>query len=260
MLFFIYRYITSEEEAPPSRTPPPENNANTEADNIPSEDPEPIITTTPPPSMTRATTTPPETGSNDAFVFIPGDYDKEFFANNLFIGDSIMTGIHLYGHIPAGNVFAKVGLNLVSVLTTEIDDETVLSKAVRMKPARIFIMLGSNEIGYSTGADMIPRMLTFIDTLKNKVPDSEVIVLTISPVTAAHEQSRPENMEDINNYNNLLKEASSANNFFLIDVGEILKDSTGYFAQEYAESDGLHFKSGAYKAILSYIQFTIENS
>ncbi|MCL1823878.1 MAG: GDSL-type esterase/lipase family protein [Oscillospiraceae bacterium] len=255
--FFIYQFIGAEQDKTPYRpdlTPPPQTPSTVvPAGTLPPEEEEnvPESTTTPPPSITKATTDPP-----DIIKPVPpsGEFDKNFFANDLFIGDSITTGLPGYGFLPAGNVFAKVGLSLAYAASTEIDGETSLNKATAMKPERIFIMLGTNEIGHNNPADLAPRMKTFVEALKNTVPDSEIYILTIPPVTAAHEQSSPENMEKINTYNDLLKILASENGFNLIDICAILKDSAGYFSSEYAEADGLHFKGTAYKAILSYIQ------
>jgi lysophospholipase L1-like esterase len=258
MVFFIYLFITSDELTPPSRP-----NVQSAADNaqnaqliIDEPEPEPEITPT---IMTRAITTPPFGAENSgSIVFIPGDFDREFFENDLFIGDSIMTGISHYRHISPANVFAKVGINPDNVRTTEIDGQTALGKATSMNPARIFIMLGSNGLDYLTAETMVARMATFAASL----PSSDIIVLTIPPVTAKYAETVTayDVMERINNINTLLISTAADNTYTVIDTTAILKDSTGYLAAEYAENDGLHFKSGAYNAMLSYIQAVLENS
>ena len=256
MVFFIYNYVTSEEGPAPTRTTPTEPGITDEPPDIT----EPDITTTPI-SMTKGTTTPPFGGDNPEFpLFTPGVYDDDFFTDDLFIGDSIMTGIHLYGFIPVPNVFAIQGLNPNSVKTEEINGKTAYAKVEEMNPARIYIMLGSNGVAFMTGANMVTHMEEFISELKAIAPASEIILLTIPPVTAEYEASNPERTADINEFNALLKASALRNGYFLIDTAAILKDGAGHLAENYAEADGLHFKGSAYKAVLSLIQYTIENS
>jgi lysophospholipase L1-like esterase len=255
MVFFIYRFITAEPSEQGTKAP-------AEAAEQPEEPAEPPELLPPPepetPEMTKATTTPPPSAGAPEIINIP-DFDKEFYEDALFIGDSIMTGIHLYGHIPAGNVFARVGINPESVSYTEINGQTALAAAMEMKPARIYIMLGSNGIAFMSAGRMISDMEEFIAELEQAVPGSEIILLTIPPVTSEYEHEHPETMEKILAYNALLFSSAEKNNYFIIDTAAILSTGEGFLAPAYAEVDGLHFRSGAYKAILNYIQFTIEN-
>ncbi|MCL2019426.1 MAG: GDSL-type esterase/lipase family protein [Oscillospiraceae bacterium] len=268
MVFFIYNYVSS--DTPPAPPPPTPEHVNTENpspqndEEIPENTESPSVTTTPEPttspvSMTKAVTTPPPL-SDPSSAYVPGTYDESFFANDLFIGDSIMTGIYLYGFIPAENVYAKVGINPSSASDTEINGLTALSKATQMKPARIYVMLGSNGISFLSGSDMVTHMEGFMEELAKAAPNSQIILLTIPPVTAEYEQSHPETIQNVNDYNYMLKTSALRNNYFIIDSAATLKDSEGYLAAEYAEADGLHFKSSAYKAMLSLIQYTVQNS
>jgi len=115
-------------------------------------------------------------------------------------------------------------------------------------------MLGSNEIGYVAGSKIAAEMDTFIDALKKVVPNSEIIILAITGVTAEHEKTKIENMANINEYNSLLKKLAQEKNHGFIDVCSVLLDSTGYLSAQYAEKDGLHLKSGAFKVMLNHIQ------
>ena len=262
MVFFAYKYFTSEEADDEQLTidneqltiDETEPDVGDDALGVPPEEPE----IPEPPVMTKAVTTPPYAEEAPEIVIIP-DYTDEFYENAMFIGDSIMTGIHLYGHIPAGNVFAKVGVNPDSVMETKISGQTALEMAVDMKPARIYIMLGSNGIAFMSAGRMVSDMEEFIAELEKAVPNSQIILLTIPPVTDEYDREHPETIEKITAYNTLLLEAAERNNYFIIDTASILSTTTGFLAPAYAEVDGLHFRNAAYKAILSYIQFTIEN-
>jgi hypothetical protein len=156
--------------------------------------------------------------------------------------------------LPAKNVFAKIGLNLRTIHETEIDDVTIFDKVQDMKPLRIYIMLGSNQLGYMKNSTIASDMDIFLDALADAAPDSEIFILSITGITAAREQTKIENMKDINEYNGLLKQLTAEKGCGFLDVCGALLDSTGYLAAQYVEPDGLHLKSGAFKVMLNFIQ------
>ena len=79
---------------------------------------------------------------------VSNNYDPAFFQNDLFIGDSISTGLYLYSFLDKNNVFAEVGLNPESASKKEIDGVTCIEKAQTMNPKHIYIMLGSNGLAF----------------------------------------------------------------------------------------------------------------
>lgn len=191
---------------------------------------------------------------------VSGEYDKEFFSSDLFIGDSISTGYSLYGFMDDKNVFAKIGLNPSSVLTKsvptvygEITAETMISYTL---PKRVYIMLGSNGIQWLSGESMLKSMKSLTDMIKEKSPETMIVIVGVPPVTAAYD-STVEGMNvmaAVNDYNSGLSKFAAENSCIFVDPGDILKDNTGYFAGAYAEGDGMHFKAATYKLLLNYLQ------
>lgn len=185
------------------------------------------------------------------------DYDKEFFGNTLFVGDSIFTGFSGFGYLAPENVFAQVGLNPESVITKEIDGVTAVSKAEAMQPEYICIMLGTNGLAFLGTDYMANEMSAFVKSLEDVCPNSEVVILSIPPVTEEHEKENPEKIPLIEEYNSKLKQIADDNNCMFIDIFTMLQDDKGYLAEEYAEADGLHFLGKAYGVVLSRIQFEL---
>ncbi|MGN0637344.1 MAG: GDSL-type esterase/lipase family protein [Huintestinicola sp.] len=188
------------------------------------------------------------------------NYDSEFFSSDLFIGDSISTGYSLYGFLDDKNVYAKVGLNPSTVLTKsvstcygEIGISTMLSYTM---PKRVYIMLGSNGIQWLSVGNMLQSTDTLVDLIHETCPDTEVVIISVPPVTKGYDNTVEDVdvMAKINEYNTSLKSYCIANGMLFVDAASILKDETGYFNSTYAESDGMHFKSSAYKTLLSKIQ------
>lgn len=181
-------------------------------------------------------------------------YDRGFFDNDLFIGDSISTGLYLYGFLDKSNVFAEVGLNPESAVYHQIDGVTCVSKTAAMQPRNIYIMLGTNGLAYFDGAYMANKLVELIAELEIACPTANIYVITIPPVTAAHEAEGQETMEMVKAYNTRLKEICSLGGYGCIDLCALLQDENGYLAARYAEADGLHFLGDAYIAMLSYVE------
>jgi len=188
------------------------------------------------------------------------DYDTDFFSSDLFIGDSISTGYTLYGFLNDKNVYAKVGLNPSTVLTKSVStcygDIGISTMLTYTMPKRVYIMLGSNGIQWLSVGNMLQSTDTLVDLIKEVCPECDVVIISVPPVTAAYDSTVQDVdvMAKINEYNTSLSSYCTANGMLFVDAASILKDETGYFNKTYAESDGMHFKSSAYKTLLSKIQ------
>lgn len=188
------------------------------------------------------------------------DYDSDFFSSDLFIGDSISTGYSLYGFLNDKNVYAKVGLNPSTVLTKSVStcygDIGISTMLTYTMPKRVYIMLGSNGIQWLSVGNMLQSTDTLVELIKEICPECDVVIISVPPVTAAYDSTVQDVdvMAKINEYNTSLSSYCTANGMLFVDAASILKDETGYFNKTYAESDGMHFKSSAYKTLLSKIQ------
>ena len=210
---------------------------------------EPAETTT----TAEETTEPAETETAvTASVPSYGNYDKSHFANDLFIGDSIYTGLYLYEYFPQKQVFAKIGLNPQSARTAEINGSAVQTRAKELQPARIFILLGTNGLAYMDASYMADNMKSLVGNLHEASPDSSIYIVSIPPVTYVHELQGQETMAMVRKYNGLLESAADECDAVFLDLCSELSDDSGYFASDYAEADGLHFLGAAYVRMLSF--------
>ncbi len=246
ILSYIERYITEAPEA--------------EASSKAAGAPAPAATT----SAAESTTSEPEesTSSEPESSGLSESYDKEFFADDLFIGDSITTGLSLYGALPTKNVAAAVGYTPYKAYNTEIDlpdgtTGTAFDYAVKMQPKRIFLMLGSN--GITTASAMEDSYRTLLNKLAKKCPDSKVYLLAVTPVTDDSTQATYAGITNtmITDFNKFVKSLADEKGLTYIDMYSLLSDDNGYFLHDYAEKDGLHFKGVTYKVMLSYIESLI---
>lgn len=216
-------------------------------------------------STTEATTTEAvfettgEIAEEDTIVAVETDvYDEEFFAEDLFIGDSISTGLLNYGYLGSEQVYAQIGLNPESAHSTELDGYTAVTRAKELQPKRIYIMLGSNGLAYMGNTYMVEQMRILVEEIREVCPDSYIYLISIPPVTKIHESEGQETMAMVNGYNKLLKDLSDEIEVIYLDLCSELQDNTGYFSDKYAEADGMHFLGTAYIKMLSFIQKSIQ--
>ena len=187
------------------------------------------------------------------------EYNPEFFDRGLIIGDSISVGLVNYGYLKPENVFAKIGITPASVMTADIDGTTVYTKAAGLNPDYICIMLGTNGLSYLSEDYMAEKMGEFIDGLRQTCPNTKIFLVSIPPVTAAHESEKPEKIENITKYNEHISKLAEEKSAPFVNIFELLQDSDGYLAADYAENDGLHLKGAAYPVLLSAIQAAVES-
>ncbi len=222
-------------------------------------------------SMTKRTTEPtepvdePTVNSTTAPVedepvpVIDTAYDKSFFANDLFIGDSISTGIYLYNKLDMKNVAATVGYTPYKAYSNDIDlpdgtTGTAVDYAKSMQPTRIFIMLGSN--GLASASAMEDSYRTLIDKLTAACPDAAIYCISVSPVTADSTGAAHGGITNdmVVSFNTFVKSMCTDKGIKYLDFYSEIVDENGYFIEEYAEADGLHFKGITYDRMLNFIQ------
>ncbi|MBQ9209993.1 MAG: hypothetical protein IJ149_10805 [Oscillospiraceae bacterium] len=224
--------------------------------------PSPVTTAAPVPETTVTAEAP--AASTVVTADEQTEYDYDFFRNDLFIGDSISTGYSLYGFLKDKNVFAKVGLNPNTVLTKRVStcygDLYVADMLHYTKPERVYVMLGSNGIQWLSNSAMISSIDSLVGIIQEASPDSKIYLISVTPVTPGYDSTVEDVdvMEKINEYNADLKDFAEEKGVIFINVAEDLKDEYGYFSSAFAESDGMHFKPGAYKVVLSKIERTVK--
>ncbi len=213
-----------------------------------------VVTTAETTVTTAASTTTSTTTSS---------YNKSFFANSLFIGDSITTGYSLYGYVEERNVFAKIGLNPSSALTKTVStcygDINIEQMLDYTNPEIVYIMLGSNGIQWLSCDSMIKSTAQLIQIIKAHCPNAFIVLVSVPPVTAAYDSTQDiDVMAKIREYNMGLWDLADEYILGYINITDLLTDDTGYFIKSYAESDGMHFKADAYKVVLAELQSVTE--
>lgn len=187
--------------------------------------------------------------------------DDSYFDDAMFVGDSITTGIELYGVMPNATVVASTGINPNTIMTTpdiELADGssvTILQAMSAYHPKKIYIMLGSNGVEFIGKETMMELYGEFIDAVKAQHPDSIIYLQSILPVTQAKEAASPELSNDkIDEYNAAIMELAGEKEAYYLNVAESFKDETGALPDEASPNDGMHFGVSHYEIWMDYLK------
>ena len=207
------------------------------------------VTTAPPASVDTNSNPVPETA----------DAGAEYFNDAAFVGDSLSVGLSLYGFIDSNHVLADRGMNIEKIHTatvkTDYGELTVLDTLTQLKPAKVYIMLGSNGIAWIDNPTMIGYYGTFIDEVKQTLENPVIYVLTIPPVTAKLETAKqPITNAAINSYNAELLKLANDKQVHLVDLHSVIAGQDGLLPAEFDAGDGMHFQSVAYETMLDFLR------
>lgn len=203
-------------------------------------------------TLEEKTTPTPEAPAEPVDV----SYDRAFFSDDLFIGDSILTGLYLYNKIDMQNVAAAVGYTPYKAYTSPIDlydgsSMTAVDYAILRQPKRIYVMIGANGIASASAMESSYRNM--LELLREGCPNSEIFCISLTPVTADTDYISLNN-EIISDFNTYIESLCGVYDFTYVDFYSKVVDSNGYFSKSYAEIDGFHFKGGTYDLLLNTVQ------
>ncbi len=223
------------------------------------------VTTTTSVSMTKASqdSTPAESTSAPQESSQPQEtvvsaYDRDFFSNDLFIGDSITTGLHLYNKLDMRNVAASVGYTPYKAYTDPCDlydgtSATAVDYAKSMQPKRIYVMLGSN--GLTSASSMEDSYITLLDKLAAACPSAKIYCISVTPV--AQDTDYDITMDMVNEFNTFIKKTCAQKGITYLDFCSEMTGTDGYAKADMIANDGLHFNGSTYNVMLSFIENSI---
>lgn len=224
------------------------------------------VTTTTSVSMTKASqestpaesTSAPQESSQPQENVVFSTYDRDFFSNDLFIGDSITTGLHLYNKLDMRNVAASVGYTPYKAYTDPCDlydgtSATAVDYAKSMQPKRIYVMLGSN--GLLSSGSMEDNYITLLDKLAAACPSAAIYCISVTPV--AQYTSYDITMDMVNEFNAFIKKTCSQKGITYLDFCSEMTGADGYAKADMVANDGLHFNGSTYNTMLAFIENSI---
>lgn len=189
-------------------------------------------------------------------IVVPANYEYDYFNDDLFIGDSIFTGLYTYpGILDADNVAAEKGFTPYRAHYNDLGGGkgTAVDYAKSIKPKHINIMLGTNAFGLNIPyTELIDDYKGLINALKEASPNSKICVISIPPVTKDSSLAEGAGItnDKIDTVNKYIEKMCTEMNIRYFDLNTHLTDDEGYFKDEYAEMDGMHFMRDTYDVLL----------
>lgn len=228
--------------------------------NASSSAPQSVAELSPAPAEVASSSAPPEPeppvfeGAVPESERVQGSY----FDDAVFVGDSITTGIELYGVMKSTNVIAETGANLLSVYTREaIKQEdgtriTIIDALAKKQYKKVYVMLGGNEVRDEEKSSFVKRYGKLIDSVKELQPDAVCYIQSILPVTKVNNY-KMDNAR-IDEFNEALMALCAEKKVYYLNVAESMKDESGMLPDEASPADGMHFTPAYYNKWFEYLK------
>lgn len=240
----------------PSAVAPSDSPAPTSVlSEVPTPTPTPAPTPTPTPEPTPAPYDYSQPAPENAEV------DEAWFRDAVFIGDSRTDGLRLYSGIKGVDFICYKGLTAFEFdnrkcIPSDGGKVTAL-EALRAKPyAKVFVMLGLNELGYGVGA-FAEGYAALMDAVRAAQPDAALYFQSVVPINSqkTREKGQPSYItnEKIAAFNAEISRLCEEKQAVYVDVAEALTDENGELPYDKA-SDGIHFTKDWYQQWYAYLK------
>jgi lysophospholipase L1-like esterase len=184
----------------------------------------------------------------------------DYFDDAVFIGDSISTGIKLYGIMDNAYVFAGTGIRLENILEKEIAkidgvEMNLIDALAKIRPKKIYIMMGANSLGAANDA-VLNLYEWVIENIMDTNEESIVYVQSVLPLYEPvfwQKYSKNITNEKIESFNAGLVEVARKKGAVYLDVADVFRESDGSMPKEYTP-DGIHINPPQYFMWFDYLK------
>lgn len=166
---------------------------------------------------------------------------KEIFKDTVFMGDSLTEPLSFYNILDEDSV---VGIKGRDVIKAKKEDIGTLKS---LEPKKIVMMYGMNDLLlFSNSKDFIKNYENLINEIKKELPNAEIYVNSIFPVSSKAIAKKKE-FSKVNDFNNALEEMCNT-------MGVKFIDTTSMVKEDMYEPDGIHLKAEFYTPWLQVIK------
>ncbi|HZW50147.1 MAG TPA: GDSL-type esterase/lipase family protein [Bacillota bacterium] len=177
--------------------------------------------------------------------------EEPVFQTAAFIGDSITEGLQILAAFDTLPIMAGRGLTLLKATEN-------LAEWSARKPESIFILLGINDMNYSSVDARVycNRYNDLLDALTKYYPDSTLYVQPILPITVDYESALISNKK-ITEFNTALKKLCAEKGVAYLDISAPFCLQDGSLNPEMSP-DGLHLYFRYYGAWLGMLKYALD--
>lgn len=191
--------------------------------------------------------------------------EDDYFADAVFIGDSRTVGMDDYGELDGiATFYASKGMTVYKMFTEEIvsvpgqKNKITVEEALQNNTfAKIYLMIGINEMGTGTVDTFMKKYEEVVTHLRELQPDAVIYLQGIMKVTKERSEKAQFNItnEGIDERNERIAQLADNEKIFYLDVNPLVCDETGGMIEDYTY-DGAHLKG---KHIAIWKQFLKEH-
>ena len=225
----------------------------------------PVVATKAPASTPTRTPTPTPTPSaaplsNNGVPDLKEKSPAEdtFFSDAVFVGNSLVDGLYLYGGVSACHWLSGTGVSLYNIDKQAVSDKigdncTVIKGLSGQQYSKVYIELGINEISMSA-EDFSKSYGSFIDQVRTLQPSADIYILSLTPVSAKKSVDGGYfTLDNVKAFNSVLYNLCAEKDCWYLDSFTPLADAKGFLPGD-ATSDGIHFNPSYYSKWMDVIR------
>lgn len=188
------------------------------------------------------------------------DAGVSYLKETLFVGDSNMARLVMYGLLDYSNVIGVESMGIQGVTGTPsvyfagYDEPVTIPKAISlMKPRRIIFNFGTNNLLGTDTAAFVDSYGKALTKIKEAYPYCDVILMAIHPLGEKRSNTQLKQTM-VDDYNLAIIKFAKANGYPYLDTAEVLKGENGWLKEKFAYTDGIHLSQEGLNAVLSYVR------
>jgi len=175
----------------------------------------------------------------------------------VLLGDCVIESIDVGEHFDDLTVYN----NGISGDTTKLLQETLYKRAIKFKPSKLFLSIGSNDIGFDNRdvKSIYNYIVEIIEEIQRRSKDTEIHIVSVIPVNATvaeyinREYVDSRDNFDINMLNFYLRNYSRKSKIKFIDASKALKNNYDTLNLKYT-FDGFHLNDDGLRIITKMIK------
>ncbi len=183
---------------------------------------------------------------------------EDYIEKCIFLGDSRTVGFGMTSYPRKGSWLADIGITHIGAQsmkykTKEGTTYTCDSYWETHQASVVYVCYGVNGINTIKEEQYIKEYDALIDKIKEKMPKSRIVIVSILPVRDDGSYRNVLVSEDIRHYNDYLYELAENKEVSYLNLYELIADEDGQMNEKYDSGDGLHFNTKTYDDIYDYI-------
>ena len=162
----------------------------------------------------------------------------------VFLGDSITDYVNFDEVLPSYHI---INMGIAGDTTSGVLRR--LGEVISLRPRKLFLLIGTNDIGFDVWTAPIARNIReIVSRVQKKSPETRIYLQAVFPTRG--NISRPNNL--IQELNAEIQAIAQEKHCTFIDLYPLLLDSEGLLAEEYTV-DGLHLSDSGNTKWMAYV-------